>query len=91
MACTKGDKPRPRHVWLLAGNFVGGNSGSPVYLLPPTPSAEHRVMLIGVIAGSIPEVDLGQMVPSEYVFDILQAHYPNANLFRGRAAYTIMK
>jgi hypothetical protein len=36
-------------------------------------------------------VDLGQMVPSEYVFDILRAHYPNANLFRGRAAYTIMK
>jgi hypothetical protein len=91
MACTKGDKPLPRNVWLLAGNFVGGNSGSPVYLLPPTPSAEHRVMLIGVIAGSIPEVDLGQMVPSEYVFDILQAHYPNANLFRGHAKNTIMK
>ena len=91
MSCTKGDKPLPRDVWLLAGNFVGGNSGSPVYLLPPTPSAEHRVMLIGVIAGSIPDVDLGQMVPSEFVFDILQAHYPNANLFRGHAKNTIMK
>lgn len=91
MACTKGDKPLPRDVWLLAGNYVGGNSGSPVFLLPPAPSAEHRVMLIGIIAGSIPDVDLGQMVPSEYVFDILQAHYPNANLFRGHAKNTIMK
>jgi hypothetical protein len=91
MRCTKDDKPLPREVWLLAGNFVGGNSGSPAYLLPPTPSAEHRVMLVGVIAGSFPEVDLGEMVPSEYVFDILQAHYPGANLFRGRTAHTIMK
>jgi hypothetical protein len=91
MMCEKGDKPLPRDVWLLAGNFVGGNSGSPVYLLPPAPSAEHRVMLIGIIAGAIPDVDLGQMVPSEYVFDVLKAHYPNANLFRGHAANTIMK
>ena len=91
MACTKGDKPLPRNVWLLAGNFVGGNSGSPVYLLPPTPSAEHRVMLIGVISGSIPDVDLGQMVPSEYVFDILKEHCPAANLYRGHATNTIMK
>jgi hypothetical protein len=91
MMCTKGDKPLPRDVWLLAGNFVGGNSGSPVYLLPSTPSAQHRVMLIGIIAGDIPDVDLGQMVPSEFAFDILKAHYPNANLFRGHAAGTIMK
>jgi hypothetical protein len=91
MSCTKEDKPQPRDVWLLAGNFVGGNSGSPVYLLPPTPSAEHRVMLIGIIAGAIPDVDLGQMVPSEFVFDVLRAHYPNANLFRGHSTGTIMK
>jgi hypothetical protein len=91
MSCTKTDKPLPRDVWLLAGNYVGGNSGSPVFLLPPAPSAEHRVMLIGIIAGSIPDVDLGQMVASEFVFDVLKAHYPNANLFRGHAAGTIMK
>jgi hypothetical protein len=49
------------------------------------------VMLIGIIAGAIPDVDLGQMVPSEFVFDVLQAHYPNANLFRGHSTGTIMK
>jgi hypothetical protein len=91
MICEKGDKPLPRDVWLLAGNFVGGNSGSPVFLLPPVPSAAHRVMLIGIIAGSIPDVDLGQMVPSEYVFDVIQAHYPSGNMFRGRTANSIMK
>ncbi|MGA8037795.1 MAG: hypothetical protein WA823_14450 [Candidatus Acidiferrales bacterium] len=90
MVCTKGDKSEPRDVWLLAGNYVGGNSGSPVFLLP-TPPAAHRVMLIGIIAGAIPEVDLGQMVPSESVFAIIAAHYPNANLYRGRTAGTITK
>ena len=84
MVCTKGDKSEPRDVWLLAGNYVGGNNGSPVFLLP-TPPAAHRVMLIGIIAGAIPEVDLGQMVPSESVFAIIAAHYPNANLYRGEA------
>src|SRR5580658_3901421 len=89
--CTQTDKPLPRNVWLLAGNFVGGNSGSPVYLLPPQPSAAHRVMLIGILAGSIPDVDLGQMVPSDYVFDVIQAHYPGANLYRGHSEHSIMK
>jgi hypothetical protein len=91
MKCTQTDKPLPRNVWLLAGNFVGGNSGSPVYLLPPQPSAVHRVMLIGILAGSIPDVDLGQMVPSDYVFDVIQAHYPGANLYRGHSEHSIMK
>jgi hypothetical protein len=91
MRCTQEDKPLLRNVWLLAGNFVGGNSGSPVYLLPPQPSAVHRVMLIGILAGSIPNVDLGQMVPSDYVFDVIQAHYPRANLYRGHTAHSIMK
>ena len=40
------------NVWLLAGNYVGGNSGYPVFLLPTLPAA-HRVMLIGIIAGAI--------------------------------------
>jgi len=91
MKCTQADKAQLRDVWLLAGNFVGGNSGSPVYLLPPQPSALHRVMLIGILAGAIPDVDLGQMVPSEYVFDVIQAHYPTANLFRGHTEHSIMK
>jgi hypothetical protein len=93
MKCTltEAGKALPRDVWLLAGNFVGGNSGSPVYLLPPVPSALHRVMLIGIIAGAIPDVDLGQMVPSEYVFDVIQAHYPTANLYRGHSEHSIMK
>jgi hypothetical protein len=91
MKCTQADKALPRDVWLLAGNFVGGNSGSPVYLLPPVPSAVHRVMLIGILAGAIPDVDLGQMVPSEYVFDVIQTHYPTANLYRGHTEHSIMK
>jgi hypothetical protein len=91
MKCTQADKALPRDVWLIAGNFVGGNSGSPIYLLPPVPSAVHRVMLIGILAGAIPDVDLGQMVPSEYVFDVIQAHYPTANLYRGYSEHSIMK
>jgi hypothetical protein len=48
-------------------------------------------MLIGILAGSIPNVDLGQMVPSDYVFDVIQAHYSGANLYRGHTAHSIMK
>jgi hypothetical protein len=91
MKCTQADKALPRDVWRIAGNFVGGNSGSPIYLLPPVPSAAHRVMLIGILAGAIPDVDLGQMVPSEYVFDVIQAHYPTANLYRGHSEHSLMK
>jgi hypothetical protein len=91
MKCTQADKALPRDVWLIVGNFVGGNSGSPIYLLPPVPSAAHRVMLIGILAGAIPDVDLGQMVPSEYVFDVIQANYPTANLYRGHSEHSLMK
>jgi hypothetical protein len=49
----------------------------------------RRVMLIGILAGSIPDVDLGQMVPSDYVFDVIQTHYPTAN--RGHTEHSIMK
>jgi hypothetical protein len=91
MKCTQADKALPRDVWRIAGNFVGGNSGSPIYLLPPVPSAAHRVMLIGILAGAIPDVDLGQMVPSEYVFDVIQANYPTANLYRGHSEHSLMK
>jgi hypothetical protein len=91
MKFRQADKALPCDVWLLAGNFVGGNSGSRVYLLPPRPSAMHRVMLIGILAEAIPDADLGQMVPSEYVFDVIQAHYPTANLYRGLTEHSIMK
>jgi hypothetical protein len=43
------------------------------------------------LAGAIPDVDLGQMVPSEYVFDVILSHYPTANLYRGHAEHRIMK
>jgi hypothetical protein len=92
MKCAQDSKQAfPRDVWLLAGTYVGGNSGSPVYLLPPVPSAVHRVMLIGILAGTLPDVGLGEMVPSEYVFDVIQAHYPGANLYRGHSEHSIMK
>jgi len=31
------------------------------------------------------------MVLSDYIFDIIQAHYPNANLYRGHSSHSIMK
>jgi hypothetical protein len=43
------------------------------------------------LAGASPNVDLGQMVPSEYLFDVIQAHYPTGNLYRGHTAHSIMK
>jgi hypothetical protein len=81
---------KDRLGWLLAGNFVTGNSGSPVYLLPieftiapPLQFNGPRTMLLGVLSGTIEGADLGMMVPVESIFDIVKEHYPDGDLYRG--------
>jgi hypothetical protein len=39
-------------------------------------------MIIGVLSGSIDGADLGEMVPIEYVFEILK-QFLDADLYRG--------
>jgi hypothetical protein len=59
--------------------------------LPQQPTVAHGVMLIAILAGAISDVDLGPLVPSEYVFDVVQARWPTANCYRGHTEHNIMK
>jgi hypothetical protein len=90
MRCRANSPPKERWEWIVAGNFVGGNSGSPVFLLPldfsvgpPFQYNGPRPMLIGLLSGSIEGADLGVMVPVEFIFDVVQRAYPDADLYRG--------
>lgn len=90
LRCGEGTVPRDMLNWILAGNFVGGNSGSPVFLLPlefmiggPLTYSGPRPMLLGLLSGSISNADLGEMVPVELLFDIIARAYPDSDLFRG--------
>jgi hypothetical protein len=90
LRCGEGTAPRNMLNWILAGNFVGGNSGSPVFLLPLEFTVSGgltyngpRPMVLGLLSGSINNADLGEMVPVELVFDIIARTYPDSDLFRG--------
>src|SRR5712691_705503 len=90
MRCEPNAPPKDRLNWIIAGNFVGGNSGSPVFLLPLEFTLGSgiqyngpRPMLLGVESGIIQGDDLAEMVPIEFVFDVLQRIYPDGDLYRG--------
>lgn len=92
MRCERTDSspPKDRVSWIIAGNFVGGNSGSPVFLLPleftlgaPLQYNGPRPMLLGVESGIIEGADLAEMAPIEPVVDILERIYPDGDLYRG--------
>jgi hypothetical protein len=88
--CELGGAEKDRISWLIAGNFVPGNSGSPVFLQPlefslgaPFQFTGPRNMIIGVLSGSLEGADIGEMVPIQYVFEILEKSFPDADLYRG--------
>jgi hypothetical protein len=92
MHCEANGSDKDRLAWLIAGNFVPGNSGSPVFLQPlefslgaPFQFTGPRNMILGVLSGSLDGADLGEMVPIQYVFEILDAHFPDSDLHRGPA------
>jgi len=90
MRCEPTSTPMSRLSWIVAGNFVGGNSGSPIFLLPieftlapPLQFNGPRTMLLGLLSGSIEGADLAEMVPVEFIFEVIQHYYPDGDLYRG--------
>ncbi|HWF39921.1 MAG TPA: hypothetical protein VG322_15465 [Candidatus Acidoferrales bacterium] len=88
--CGPGSPPISTWTWLLAGNFVGGNSGSPIFLLPldftlggGLQYTGPRPMLLGLLSASVEGADLAEMVPVEFLFEIIEKNYPDADLYRG--------
>jgi hypothetical protein len=73
-------------VWFIAANLVPGNSGSPIYYLPPGGngvSLGGRAMVLGVQSSSILEADLACMTPIKDVLKIIEDHFAGGNLYRG--------
>jgi hypothetical protein len=90
MRCGAQDAEKDRLSWLIAGNFVPGNSGSPIFLQPldftlgpPFQFNGPRSMIIGVLSGSLGDADLGEMVPIEYVFQTLEKQFLDGDFYRG--------
>jgi len=80
---------KDRLSWIIAGKFVPGNSGSPVYLMPLEfalgPAFQFngpRNMILGLVSGNVEGADFAQMVPIEYVFQVIAKNYPDADLYR---------
>jgi hypothetical protein len=62
-------------VWVIAANLVPGNSGSPIFHVPPGASGvslgSTRPMLLGIQSLSFLGADVAGMTPISYVYDIL--------------------
>jgi hypothetical protein len=89
MQC-EGGPAKDRLAWLIAGTFVEGNSGSPIFLQPlefnlgpPFKFTGPRPMGVGILSGLLPGADLGEMVPEQYLFEIVEKYMPDADTHRG--------
>jgi len=87
MPCRSGPA-RPRTFWYLAATLIGGNSGSPIFLLPPGNAimryGDTRPFLLGLQSISVPAGEIAGMTPAQYIYEIIeQLHLPDANLSRG--------
>jgi hypothetical protein len=76
--------------WFIAANLVHGNSGSPIFFVPPGGpgimfgSSVRRTVLLGVQSSSLVLADIAVMTPSNYIFEILQKmQLSDADLRRG--------
>jgi hypothetical protein len=79
---------RLERVWFIAANLVPGNSGSPIFYVPAGAGgiiigSNIRTVLIGVQSTSILLADVSGMTPIQDVFKIIEAHAPDADLYRG--------
>jgi hypothetical protein len=80
--CSQG--PPPSHglkVWFIAASLVPGNSGSPIYYVPPrfiTLGANQpgRPVLLGVQSMSYIPWDVAGMTPAQYIYEIIEKMKP---------------
>ena len=82
-------------AWFIAANLVPGNSGSPIFFIPPTiplgaggslfaSPPVGRPLLIGVQSLSFLAYDVAGMTPSQFVYEMIEGmKLPDADLRRG--------
>jgi hypothetical protein len=88
MACRGGVKPLT--YWYVAATLIGGNSGSPIFFLPPENAAlssggsDNRPFLLGLHSMSVQDGEIVGMTPVQFIFEIIEAlQLPDADLTRG--------
>jgi hypothetical protein len=79
--------------WFIAANLVPGNSGSPIFFVPPGGpgivfgSVVTRPVLLGVQSSSLLLADIAVMTPIRYVYEIIEdMHLSDADLRRNQPA-----
>ncbi len=87
LRCPDG-APRPVEYWYIAATMVAGNSGAPIFYLPPGNAVlrfgEGRPFLLGLQSISVVGGEIAGMTPAQRIFEIVDAlKLPDANLFRG--------
>jgi hypothetical protein len=86
-------KAQPANLWYVAATLIPGNSGSPIFRLPPGNAAlrfgDSRVFLLGVQSAAVVAGEIAGLTPSSLVFEIIESlKLPDANLDRGPAKAT---
>lgn len=85
--CSLQGASYPIRGWFVAANLVPGNSGSPIFFVPPGGggvsfgSPVTRAVLLGIQSSSILPADLAVMTPSNYLYEAVRLlPLPNADL-----------
>jgi hypothetical protein len=74
-ACGPGPPSHALKVWFIAASLVPGNSGSPIYYVPPifrSAKSNERPMLLGVQSVSFIPWDVAGMTPSQYLYEMIE-------------------
>ncbi len=85
-----GNQPKPVNHWYIAATLVPGNSGSPIFLLPPGNAimsfGNRRPFLLGLQSISVIAGEIAGMTPAQFIFEIIESlKLPDADLDRGPA------
>jgi hypothetical protein len=74
--CVKGGVERYMTEWMIAASLVGGNSGSPIYFVPPgipgVITAGQKPFLLGIQSMSFEGSDVAGMTPANYLVDAIR-------------------
>jgi hypothetical protein len=79
VACCPTCAAKLQTDWMIAASLVAGNSGSPIFFVPPSFSSQ-RAFLLGVQSSSFAGSDVAGMAPVQYLLNTIRAlNLPDAD------------
>jgi hypothetical protein len=76
VSCVKGGVEKYMTEWMIAASLVAGNSGSPIYFVPPgipgVVSGAQKPFLLGVQSMSFEGSDVAGMTPVNYLLEAIR-------------------